>query len=46
MKKNQRELTHKEVCARGGTNRWKGTTKEQRSEEMRRVALVRHSGKK
>lgn len=32
-----KELTHREVAARGGTNRWKGYTPEERKEEMKKV---------
>lgn len=28
----QRELTHKEVCSRGGKNSWKGKSKKERYE--------------
>lgn len=31
---------------KGGRSRWAGMTKEERSAEMRRVALIRHVAKK
>lgn len=33
-----KELTHKEMSAKGGTNRWKGTTEEQRVAAMKELA--------
>lgn len=31
----------KKACIKGGRNRWKGSTKKQRSEAMRRVAMAK-----